>query len=88
VILAGGGTRNRALTQAIASIAKAPVKTSDDHGVPVEARESMAIAILGALCADGVAISLPQVTGCPSPPPIAGVWSMPGANRGLGLRGC
>lgn len=87
IILAGGGARNRALIQSIASIAKAPVKLSDELGVPIHAREAIAMAILGALCADGVPITLPQVTGCASPPPIAGVWSGPIANRGLPPRG-
>ncbi|MCI0631265.1 MAG: anhydro-N-acetylmuramic acid kinase [Phycisphaerales bacterium] len=77
VILAGGGARNRALVAAIRSISKRPVRLSNDLGVPIEARESMAMAVLGALSADGVAITLPQVTGCSQPAPVAGVWLLP-----------
>lgn len=73
-ICAGGGTWNRALMQRISRSARTVTATSDDFGVPVAARESMAMAILGALSADGVPITLPQVTGCASPPPIAGSW--------------
>ena len=32
-------------------------------GVPTQAREGMAMAILGALAQDGVSITLPQITG-------------------------
>ena len=34
-------------------------------------------AILGALCQDRVPISLPGVTGCDDPAPIAGAWVLP-----------
>ena len=44
-------------------------------GVPGPAREAASMALLGALCADGVAITLPAVTGCRSPSPLAGQWS-------------
>jgi len=63
IILAGGGTRNAALVRAIRDRAVQPVSHSDDHGIPVEAREAMAMAILGALRLDGVPVTLPQVTG-------------------------
>jgi len=63
VILAGGGARNAALVEAIRSRAVQPVSLSNDHGVPVDAREAMAMAVLGALRIDGVDITLPRVTG-------------------------
>jgi anhydro-N-acetylmuramic acid kinase len=75
IILAGGGARNLALAEAIRAASRAPVRTSEERGVPIEARESMAFAVLGALCADGVPITLPQVTGCKEPAPISGVWT-------------
>ena len=74
VIVAGGGCRNRALLAALERTVTAPIDPSDVFGVPVAAREAAAIAVLGALCADGIAITLPQVTGCADPAPVAGMW--------------
>ncbi|HBS28150.1 MAG TPA: hypothetical protein DEB06_01575 [Phycisphaerales bacterium] len=75
-LLGGGGVRNRALVGAIASAAPGVrVRTTDELGVPAPFRESVAMAVLGALCADGVAITLPAVTGVAEPAPIAGVWA-------------
>ena len=53
-----------------------PAATSDDLGIPCEAREAMAFAVLGALSQDGVPITLPQVTGA-TDPGVAGVWARP-----------
>jgi len=69
VVLAGGGARNQALVKAIGGAV-----LSDRLGVPVEAREALAMAVLGAMSADGVPITLPQVTGCRTPAPVAGTW--------------
>ncbi len=77
IILAGGGARHLALKKAIGDAATTTVRISDELAVPLEARESMAFAVLGALCADGVAITLPQVTGCSRPAPVAGTWVRP-----------
>jgi 1,6-anhydro-N-acetylmuramate kinase len=74
IILAGGGARNLALVARLRELAVAPVSLSDEQGVPIEAREAMAMAVLGALCADGMPITLPQVTGCRAPAPISGSW--------------
>jgi anhydro-N-acetylmuramic acid kinase len=74
LILAGGGARNRALAAALACACGLLTVLSDTLGVPIEAREAMAFAVLGALCADGVPITLPQVTGCRTPAPISGTW--------------
>ena len=58
VYLAGGGVHNRALASAITHAG-----TTAELGVPIQAREGMAMAILGALSQDGVSITLPQITG-------------------------
>lgn len=81
LVIAGGGAHNRALVDAIGRIAGKPLITTAKLGVPIEAREAMAFAVLGALCADGVPISLPQVTGCVSPAPLSGSWLLP--TRGI-----
>jgi 1,6-anhydro-N-acetylmuramate kinase len=82
VVLAGGGARNLALVEAIqgamqgqqAAPGTTPVVLSNQLGVPVEAREALAMAILGTMCADGVPITLPHVTGGRAPAPLAGTW--------------
>jgi len=74
LVLAGGGERNRALVGAIERSAGLPIRTTDDLGVPASHREAAAMAVLGALCVDGVAITLPQVTGCAGPAPLSGSW--------------
>ncbi|MEM1108732.1 MAG: anhydro-N-acetylmuramic acid kinase [Planctomycetota bacterium] len=92
IALAGGGARNKTLISAITSYVKGyevydhssdtytpyagRVILSDDLGIPCEAREAMGFAVLGALSADGVPITLPQVTGAESPG-VAGVWVYP-----------
>jgi len=77
VVLAGGGVMNRALVMRIKSICEAPVKMSDELGIPAAAREALAMAVLGVLCADGIPITLPQITGCSIPAPLSGRWCMP-----------
>lgn len=78
VVLAGGGACNPALvariTQAIGD--GATVQTSGELGVPVQAREAMAMAVLGAMSRDGVPITLTQITGADKPG-CAGVWAYP-----------
>ena len=78
VLLAGGGLRNRALHAAlITACAPAIVAATDQHGVPAAYREAYAMAVLGALAQDRVAITLPQVTGVAGPAPLAGCWTLP-----------
>jgi 1,6-anhydro-N-acetylmuramate kinase len=77
IVIAGGGARNEALVGALGRHAGLPLRTSDELGVPVQAREAMAMAVLGTLCADGVPITLPQVTGRAEAAPLAGTWCLP-----------
>lgn len=78
VVLAGGGAKNRALVEAMRSRDSDGVDwyVSDDLGIPCDAREAMGFAVLGALSADGVPITLPRVTGSELPG-VAGVWAYP-----------
>lgn len=50
------------------------VETSEVHGVPISQRESAAMAVLGALSADGVRIALPSVTGAGEAACTSGTW--------------
>ncbi len=77
VLLAGGGVNNAALVRAIRLSSSAPVAATDDAGLPGSFREAAEMAVLGALCADRVPITLPRVTHVPDFAPIAGVWCTP-----------
>ena len=69
VLFAGGGVRNAGLMSAMRRAIKSSgswkgsVRTTDEYGVPSDARETTAMALLGILAADGVSITLPAVTG-------------------------
>lgn len=73
IILAGGGARNAALVAELSRSCGAEVSTSSELGVPVEAREALCFAVLGALARDGVPIALPAITGAAGPR-VAGAW--------------
>ena len=79
VVAAGGGALNRALLSALSAACAQPVATTADWGVPAAYREAAAMAVLGALCADRVSITLPHVTGRrdDAAPLVAGVWMLP-----------
>ena len=74
LILAGGGARNPTLVRMIRSTVDGPALISDELGIPIEAREAMGFAVLGALSQDGIPITLPQVTGADRPG-VAGAWA-------------
>ena len=77
IILAGGGARNMALVNAIKHHSDTDVCTSNDHGIDVQAREAIAMAVLGALVQDGIPITLPQVTRPAHPATFDGCWCLP-----------
>ena len=84
LVLAGGGAHHRVLAHALERHATgATVRRSDALGIPADAREAMAMAVLGALSADGVPITLPHVTGARAAH-VAGTWTglAQGAHRG------
>lgn len=73
VYLAGGGVHNVALANAIQHDG-----TTNDLGVPSQAREAMAMAILGALAQDGESITLSNITGRKeTDDPIGWVYARP-----------
>jgi 1,6-anhydro-N-acetylmuramate kinase len=73
IILAGGGSQHPLLVQRIREYVACPILLSDELSIPVTMREAIAMAILGALCEDGIPITLPQVTGSKNAK-IAGSW--------------
>ncbi len=75
VVLAGGGARNAALVAAIAAGCRRPVRFTSELGVPIECREAVAMAVLGALAEDGVEITLAAVTGRAALAGRSGSWA-------------
>ncbi|MEU0368737.1 anhydro-N-acetylmuramic acid kinase [Streptomyces sp. NPDC006283] len=64
VVASGGGTRNPALMAALrAELARTPLRTSDELGVPAAAKEAYAFAVLGFLTVHGLAGTVPACTG-------------------------
>lgn len=77
VVAAGGGAKNPALMERIAAlIAPVLVRRSDDLGVPSDAREAMAFAVLADMTLRGVTSCVPPVTGA-STPKLLGKLSFP-----------
>lgn len=63
VLVAGGGVRNAGLMAALRRAVQGSVRLTDECGVPTDARETMAMALLGLVASDGIPITLPAVTG-------------------------
>lgn len=63
LVLAGGGALNPTLVSRIAERVGLPVRRTADLGIPVEAREAVAFAILGAYRLRGEPNTLPRCTG-------------------------
>jgi anhydro-N-acetylmuramic acid kinase len=66
LIVSGGGTRNAAIMQHLHERMRAidcKVMTSDELGMPSEAKEAVAFALLAAATLDGVPSNVPSVTG-------------------------
>ncbi len=63
LVVAGGGALNRTLLSRITERVGLPVRSTADLGIPVEAREAVAFAILGAYRLRGEPNTLPRCTG-------------------------
>ena len=64
VVAAGGGVQNPVLMERIAALtAPIPIRRSDELGVPSDAREAMAFAVLADMALRGQPACLPPVTG-------------------------
>ncbi len=77
ICLAGGGVRNAAVHTRIQAHSECPVVSSDDLGIPIEAREAAAMAVLGLMAADGVDITNPESTGRSHTVQRSGEWIIP-----------
>jgi anhydro-N-acetylmuramic acid kinase len=64
LIASGGGCRNVAIMRHLSRRAERfPVATTDALGIPSEAKEAVAFALLGAATLDGIPSNVPSVTG-------------------------
>jgi len=64
VVVSGGGARNLELVRRLgARFAPAPVRPSDDYGLPVDAKEAIAFAVLASDRIDRRPTNVPSVTG-------------------------
>jgi anhydro-N-acetylmuramic acid kinase len=64
VVISGGGARNPELTARLAArFGQIPVRTSEAYGLPVDAKEAIAFAILASERLDQRPANLPSVTG-------------------------
>jgi anhydro-N-acetylmuramic acid kinase len=64
IIVSGGGVKNRTIMRMLAqSLGNAPLRTTDELGVPSSAKEAIAFALLAAATLDGVAGNVPSATG-------------------------
>ncbi len=63
IIVGGGGAKNTFLLDLIQDYTKLPVVTSDSLGVPVDAKEAMAFAVLAAANRRGICAGVPMATG-------------------------
>ena len=78
VYVSGGGTRNPTLMRRLVDLAECEVRTIDDLGVPSDAKEAYAFALLGFLTAHGLPGTVPSCTGATGPRVLGSVT--PGAN--------
>ncbi|MGK5676593.1 anhydro-N-acetylmuramic acid kinase [Micromonospora sp. URMC 106] len=79
VVAAGGGVRNRTLTARLAALGAGRwrLRTTDELGVPAQAKEAYAFALLGWLSWHGLPGALPSVTGA-TRAAVLGSWTPSG----------
>ncbi|MFC0004029.1 anhydro-N-acetylmuramic acid kinase [Micromonospora siamensis] len=82
VVAAGGGVRNPTLTGRLAALGAGRwrLRTTDELGVPAQAKEAYAFALLGWLSWHGLPGALPSVTGA-ARAAVLGSWTPSGPSR-------
>ncbi|MER7456949.1 anhydro-N-acetylmuramic acid kinase [Micromonospora sp. NPDC126480] len=83
VVAAGGGVRNPTLTSRLAALGAGRwrLRTTDELGVPAQAKEAYAFALLGWLSWHGLPGALPSVTGA-TRAAVLGSWTPAGPAAG------
>jgi anhydro-N-acetylmuramic acid kinase len=80
LIVSGGGVRNPTLMAALRDeVAPTPVSTSDALGLPAQAKEAYAFAVLGYLTVHGLPGTLPSATGARHPSVLGSITPGGGA---------
>lgn len=75
LIIAGGGARNAAIMQTLArQYPDRPIMLTDSLGLPAQAREAVAFAILGCATVDRVGANVTRVTGASRPVVLGAVY--------------
>ncbi|MCM0677885.1 anhydro-N-acetylmuramic acid kinase, partial [Micromonospora phytophila] len=85
VVAAGGGVRNPTLTARLAALGAGRwrLRTTDELGVPAQAKEAYAFALLGWLSWHGLPGALPSVTGA-TRAAVLGSWTPSGPTHRSG----
>jgi len=87
VILGGGGVHNRALVHALQErLAPARIATHAEFGLPDDAKEAMAFALLGYATLHGAPSNVPSATGASGPAVLGKIVLPPTGRRLAGLR--
>ena len=78
-IASGGGTKNHCLMNALRNELgpRASLRTTDDLGIPSDAKEAIAFALLGAATLDGVPSNVPSCTGAGRPVILGSITPRP-----------
>jgi anhydro-N-acetylmuramic acid kinase len=78
VIASGGGVKNRALMSFLKTqLAGVPLRTTDELGIPGDAKEAIAFALLGAATLDGEPSNVPTATGAARPVVLGSITPKP-----------
>jgi anhydro-N-acetylmuramic acid kinase len=81
LIVSGGGTQNRAIMAHLHALAdpgrSQSIRTSDELGVPPEAKEAMAFALLAAATLDNIPSNVPSCTGANRPVVLGSITPRP-----------
>lgn len=81
IIASGGGTANPALMRRLErGVAPIRVRRIDDFGIPAQAKEALAFALLGHASLMGIPGNFPRVTGARHPA-VLGKWTWPEPGR-------
>jgi anhydro-N-acetylmuramic acid kinase len=78
-IASGGGTKNKCLMNALRDElgSAASLRTTDECGIPSDAKEAVAFALLGAATLDGIPSNVPSCTGARRPAVLGSITPRP-----------
>jgi anhydro-N-acetylmuramic acid kinase len=78
IILSGGGTKNRTIMRYLRELLPAATfRGTEDFGIPGDAKEAVAFALLGAATLDGIPSNLPAATGASRPVVLGAITPRP-----------